>query len=477
MRKIISCILLSFFVVSAYSQELWDLKTAVEYALENNISVRQQDIQARLTALTYDQSKLSQYPNLNFNSNLGLNTGRSIDRTTNQFTTATIFYNTFGLQSNVDVFNFFSKRNTIAANKLQAEASFASVDKLKNDIALNVATAYLQVLLARQQVAISRAKWKQTEAQLTNTRKLVDAGSLPELNAAQLDAQLAQDSSNIVSAKANETQSLYFLKALLALDAAAPFNVLAPPVELIPVEPLADLQPDKVYQLALQNLPQQQVNKLRVAAAQKNLEAAKGALYPSVSMGGSLQTNYSNAKNQAEFLNSTINGFIPIGVVKGTNDTVLAPNLRQNYHFFSKPYGDQLGDNLSKGIGMSILVPIFNGGTARANVQRSRLNLQSLQLQQQQDSLTIKQDIYKAYVDAVAALEKFNAAEKSVAAAQKAFDFAAKRYNIGLLTTVEFLSTQTNLYSAQLAKTQAQFESVFKMKVLEFYKGQGLRLQ
>ncbi|MCW3074251.1 MAG: TolC family protein [Flaviaesturariibacter sp.] len=462
--------------VSASAQEAWDLRRSVDYALANNISVKQQDIQARLARLTYDQSKLSQYPNLNFSTNFGLNTGRSIDRTTNQFTTATIFYNTFGLQTGVDVFNFGTKKNTIAAYRLESEAALASVDKLKNDIALNVAGTYLQVLLAKQQVDLSRIKLRQTEAQLANTRKLVNAGSVPELNAAQLEAQLAQDSSNVVTAKAGEIQALYLMKALLALDAAVPFDVVTPPVGLIPVEPLADLQPALVYQMALQNLPQQRVNSLRLQAANKNVEVARGSMYPSLSANAALQTNYSNSKNQAELLGLTPNGFTPIGVVKGTSDTVLAPRFNQNYRFFSTPYGTQLNNNLSKGIGFGINVPIFNGGSARTAWQRAKLNVKTFELQQQLDTMTLKQDIYKAYTDAITAMEKFNASTKAVETSAKAFDFAQKRYNIGLLSTIEYLTTQSNLFSAQLSRSLAQFEYVFKMKVLEFYKGQGLKL-
>lgn len=476
MNKLLTCTCALFVCFSIQAQERWDLRRCVEFALTNNISVKQQDVQARLAKLTYEQSKLSQYPSVNLSSNLGLSTGRSIDRTTNQFTTETIFYNTFGLQSGVDVFNFFTKKNTIEANRLQAEASIAAIEKLKNDIALNVAGAYLQVLLGRQQVEISRVKSKQTAAQLENTRKLVNAGSVPELNAAQLEAQLAQDSSNVVTARSNEIQALYGLKALLSLDAALPFEVVTPPVEMIPVEPLADLQPNAVYQLALQNLPQQRVNSLRLQAAHKNVEVARGSMYPTVSANGALQTNYSNSKNKAQFLNSTINGFSPIGFVKGTSDTVLGPNVRPNYRFYANPYTTQLSDNLSKGLGLNISVPIFNGGSARTAWQRAKLNVKTYELQQQQDSLSLKQDIYEAYTDAITSLEKFNAATKAVSASQKAFDFAQKRYNIGLLSTLEYLTTQSNLFSAQLSRSLAQFEYVFKMKVLEFYKGQGLKL-
>jgi outer membrane protein len=476
MKKPVSCLCALFLCLSLCAQEKWDLRRVVDYALANNISVKQEDIRARLSQLTWEQSKLSQYPNINFNSNLGLNTGRSIDRTTNQFTTETIFYNTFGLQTSADVFNFFSKKNAIAANKFAALAAQASVDKLKDDIALTVAGTYLNILLTNQQVEIARVQMQQTKNQLENTRKLVNAGAVPEMNAAQLEAQLAQDSSNLVSIKSTNIQAFYTLKALLALDAATPFDVVTPPVEMIPIEPLADLQPENVYRLALVNLPRQRVTDLNRKSAEKNVAAAKGQLYPSLGASGALQSNYSNSKNRVDFLTPTINGYYPIGIVKGSNDTVLAPKVQQNLRYFSNPYTTQLKDNLSKGLGLNISVPIFNGGSARANVERAKLNLRSVVLAQQLDTLTLKQDIYQAYTSAITALEKFNAATKVVETSEKAFGFATKRYNAGLLSTLEYLTTQSNLFSARLSRSLAQVDYVFKMKVLEFYKGQGLKL-
>jgi len=475
MKRPITCLLFSLLCVTAFSQEKWDLRKAVDYALANNISVKQQDVQARLSELTYKQSKLAQYPSLNFNTNFGLNTGRNIDRTTNQFTTESTFFNSFGLQTNVNLFNFFSQKNTIAANKYDLEASLASIDKSKNDIALNVAGAYLQILLNREQIEISRVQVQQTAAQLANTRKLVQAGSVPELNAAQLEAQLAQDSANVVNAKGAEAQSLLLLKALLSLDAGTPFDIATPPVEAIPVEPLSELQPELVYQSALQNLPQQKVNELRLKAAQKGADAAKGNLYPSVSLSANLQTNYSNFQNQ-----SRLTGSVPftdtIGKVFGTNDPVVRTVAIPSYQFYSDAYGRQVRNNFGNGIGLNISVPIFNGGSARTNWQRAKLNIKTYELQTEQDNLTLKQDIYKAYTDVITSVEKFNAATKTVEATEKAFDFANKRYGIGLLSTIELLTTQTNLFSARLQRSLAQYDYVFKLKVLEFYKGRGIRL-
>ena len=475
-RLYIFLLFLLLFNQVLFAQDKWDLRRAVDYALANNISVKQQDVQARLEQLTYYQSKLSQYPSLNFGNSLGLNTGRSIDRTTNQFTTQTIFYTGFSLQTNVDIFNFWSKKNTIEANRYASEAALASIDKIKNDIALNVAGGYLQALLNKQQIEISKVQVEQTMSQLNNTRKLVQAGSIPELNAAQLEAQLAQDSANLITAVGNETTSLLYLKALLNIDAGTSFDIDAPPVELIPVEPISELQPEAVYALALKNLPQQRANELRLQSAIKNVAAARGAMYPSVSLSASIQTNYSNAKNNTQFLGSSVNGFNPIGIVKGTSDTVLAPIVVPNYRFYASPFGTQFTDNFSNGIGVNISVPIFNGGAARTGWQRAKLNVESYQLQKQQDNLTLKQDIYQAYTDAMISLQKFNAAGKTVEANQKAFDFAQKRYDVGLLNTIDLITTQNNLFSAKLQRLLAQFDYVFKMKVLEFYKGQGLKL-
>lgn len=475
-RKILVLILVCHSVVAS-AQDRWDLKRSVDYALINNISIKQQDVQSRLAELVHYQSRFGRLPSANIGTSFGLNTGRSIDRTTNQFTTESIFYTGISFQTGVDLFNFFSKQNTIAGNRYEAEASRAAVEKIKNDIALNVAAAYLQALLAMEQVRVVEIQLKQTSAQLGNTRKLVDAGSIPELNAAELEAQLARDSSTLISAQAGVTEATLMLKALLNVDPGAPFEIEAPAVDRIPVEPISELQPEQVYQLALRNLPQQKVNELRLQSAHKYVDAARGAMYPSVSLSASLQTNYSNLKNNGELLSSSIVGFNPIGVVKASGDTVLAPNIIPNYRFYAAPFGTQISDNFSNGIGINISVPLFNGLLARTSYKRAKLNVKSYELQRDRDNLVLKQDIYTAYSDAIAAFQKFNASKKSVETAQKANAFAQKRYDIGLLNTIDLITNQNNLFRARIDVISAQFDYIFKLKVLEFYKGQGLKLE
>jgi outer membrane protein len=476
MRKsIFTLILLSFISLALNAQQKWDLKSVVEYAMANNISVRLSDVQAKVAALTYKQSRLSQIPNANFSGNTGYNSGSNQDPTTFSRITETYLSAGLQLQSSADIFNFFSKRNTIAGNEWELKASKAFVDKTKNDIALTAANAYLQVLLAKEQEKITLVQLKQTQAQLNNTRKLVDAGALPELNASQMEAQLAVDSGNYISAKGNVTIGILTLKSYMNIDAAAPFEVDTPPVELIPVEPIADLQPENVYKLAIANQPLQRYNDFRLKAADKFKAAARGAMYPTLSAYGSLGSNYNN---KAQEVKSVTPFVAPIGnvTVGGTNYNVLPVEPFNKYTYGKTSFSNQLSDNFRQSIGLSLSIPIFNSYNLRTQYLRSKLNISTLQLQKEQDDQKLKQDIYQAYTAAMTALEKFNASKKSVEINEKTFVFAGKRFDVGLLGTFDLITTQNNLLRAKLEYSINHFDYVFKMKVLEFYKGQGLKL-
>ncbi|MBL7735354.1 MAG: TolC family protein, partial [Chitinophagaceae bacterium] len=191
-KKILFIVVCLCIFQCAFSQEAWTLRSLVEYALTNNISVKQADIQSRLTALTLRQSRQMQYPSASVSGSVGVNAGRSIDPTTNLFTNTQLLSTGFSLSSAMTVFNFFSIKNNIEGNRYDLEASRANIEKIKNDIAVNVATAYLLALVAEEQEKIAGVAVRQTLQNLENTRKRVDAGALPELNLAELEAQLAR---------------------------------------------------------------------------------------------------------------------------------------------------------------------------------------------------------------------------------------------------------------------------------------------
>jgi outer membrane protein len=479
-RKFFCLLCLTLTFCYSHAQDKWNLERCVAYAVSNNISVKQADIQARITALSVKLNKAGQYPNVGFSTSSGYNFGRSINPATNQFETNKFFFSNYQVQSSVNLFNWFSQRYAIEASKLDQLAADASIDKARNDIALNVAVAYLQTLLANEQIQISNVQIAQTLAQMDIVRKRVNAGAVPELNLVEAEAQLATDSSNYITAISTYQQNLIQLKALLNLDMAVAFDIETPNVDRIPVEPLAELQPAYVYEQALKNLPQQRVNQFRYQSALKNIKVAKSSMYPTLSAFIGIGSTYSELyPDRSKSVVTPVSGFDTVGLIVQTSPGVFQPVVSPKFQTYTPlaTYSKQVFDiNLGERVGLSLSIPIFNNRQLRTNWERSKLNAQSIKLQLDQDNLTLQTDIYNAYTNAINAQQRYASAQKAVEASQKALDFSQKRYNANLLSLFELLTNQNNLNRAKLNAAAAQFEYVFRMKLLEFYKGQGLKL-
>jgi outer membrane protein len=481
------CLLGFFFCIllfnNLYSQNQWNLKQAIDYAVENNISVKQANLASRQAELDYNLNRVGVYPTASFNNNWNMSFGRRENPTTGIFENTTALASSFSFNSSFLIFNFYSQRNAVQAAMYQQSATEATEEKAKNDIALRVANAFLLALQAKEQVNLNELQIRLTQEQLNVTRKRVDAGALPELNAAEIEAQLARDSSTYVSSVANRELQLLQLKAILNLDAGVPFDIVTPPIEQIPLEPIAELQPELVYASALANLPQQRINDFRLKAAEKNVQSARGAMYPAIGGFAGLSSNFFSP------LQRTVPGLpgpaIPTDLfVRNGVDVlpVFSPTVEgattesKSFGQIWNGFGSQLKRNFGQGIGISLSVPLFNRYQARGAWQRSKLNLKNAELQKELDNQTLKQDIYNAYNNAVAALQQNNASVKAVETAQRAFDLARKRYDVNLLSTFELITSQNNLFRAQINLLLSRYNYVFTMKVLEFYKGQGLKL-
>jgi outer membrane protein len=470
-------------VLNVAAQDKWDLRRCVEYALANNISIKQADIDSRTFKLSYDAAKGTQLGSANFSTGMGLNFGYSINQSTNIYSSIQGLSQIYSLQAGITLFNWFALRRATESNKFSYEAQVVNIDKVKNDVTLNVAAAYLQALLSKEQVTLAKTKLILTEHQLENTRKLVDAGSVPELNAAELEVQFATDTSAVISAQETYDINNLQLKAILNLDAAAPFDLDTPPVETIPVEPIASLQPDIVYATAVGTFPQQRMNDLRISAAQKNVDYSRGRLYPTLSAYGALGDNFFNDLRHVDFQTSTnpFFGSYALNTLNNDQYQVYIPNVTpvyssQPFYKAFQGYGTQLSNNFGQQVGLQLNVPIFNGNTARINYKKAQLNVITAKLTKDNDLLTLKQGVYQAYYNAVASLEKFEANKKAVTVAERSFDLSTKRYNIGMLNTIDYLTNQNNLFTARINVLIAQYDYVFRMKVLEYYKGLGIKL-
>lgn len=475
MRFSFSTLLFLAITFSAASQDKWDIRRCIDHAKANNITVKQAQAQAQLSQINYKQARMSRIPTLNGNFNTNYQRGLNENPTTGTLESSNFIAGNMGLQAQYNIFNWGARKYNIAANDLLAKADALGISRAQNDISLFVANAFLQVMLRREQIKINEVQLGQSRAQLSNTRKLVNAGSQPELNAIQIEAQLARDSALLLQTKALEKQALIDLQASLNLDLSTPFDIAAPPVETIVMDNITDLQPEAVFAIALKNQPSLQITALRIESASTQVKAARAGMYPTLSAFGSLNSRFINASIPT-LVDVQLNQ--PTGAIvidnSGNRFNVLAPKAvfesRQLALF------RQLNTNFGQSIGLSVNIPLFNQYNTRSQWERSKVNVIQASLQDEQERLNLQSNIYKAYQDAVASLEIYNASVRSVEASDKAFSISQKRYDIGLLGTLDYIITQGNLNRARIEAISNRYDYIFKMKVLEFYKAAGITL-
>jgi outer membrane protein len=352
------------------------------------------------------------------------------------------------------------------------------LEKARNDVAFNIASAFLQILLNNEQVHISEVQIKLTTSQLENTKKLVIAGSVPESNQADLEAKLASDSVAFINARNQVILSTLQMKALLNLGFDVPYVPEIPEkISEIPLPRMDEVDPEMVYSAALTTNPLIKADELLIKSQERSWASARGQLFPKLSASANLNTSYANSAKTP-----IVTGFTPytqdIGTVdvNGTTYTVKESGLTPNTTFKTISYGDQINNNFRQAVGLSLSIPILNGWQARTNVQKAKVNILNQQLTKAQDEQQLRQDIYTAHANAVAAIQKFSASSKGVVASQKAYDFATKRFDLGLMNTIDYITTQSNLFKAQIDKVSAQYDYIFKMKLLEFYRDQKITL-
>lgn len=452
---------------------VWSLERCVQYAIDHNISIKQDSLTARQARYTLKQSQLSQLPALSANGSYGRSFGRSINPTTNQFVDANYNFVSASGNGNLLLWGWMQVRNTIEKNRYSLEASLADLDQLRDDISLNVANSFLATVLAQEQIEISKKQVALSQAQLDQTRAFADAGRLPELNVAQLESQVATDSSNLINAIANYNAAVLDLKSLLNLDFSEPFSIKVPDVEVNDQMKVYSIQPEEVYQKARAHFGSVKGSQLRVTAAEKGLAATRANLYPQVALGYQIGTNWANNYFSYQYTNELL-GLQPIGFTGRTLDTVYQPVYKVVNNPI--PLGTQLSNNLRQTVFLGINIPIFNGWQSQYAIRQAKINLASQQLNEYNAELTLKQNVYKAHNSALNSIEKYYAAKRADEAAKRALDFAKKRYDLGLTSTVDLLVTENQEFNAAANLNSAKYDLIFKLKVIDYYLGKELKL-
>lgn len=428
------------------AQDTWTLQRCLEHAREHNIQLKQSVLNMQSAEYGKKQALALMFPDLNGSVGYNTNFGRNIDPGTNTFVTEQVNSNNFWLGSGVTVFNGLRLWNSLKQSQLDVLAATYDVEGLGNDISMNIASAFMQVMFNEELVLIGKERLASTREQVERTRKLVDAGSLPTGNLMDAESQLASDELQLVTAENAVQTSVVALKQLLNLQTDAPFQIERPPVDL----PLMDITTSTVsdiYNQALENWPQIRAQEKRVESALRGERIAFASYTPTLRASASVSTMFSSAYRNFDIATST---------------------------FVDIPYGDQLDQNLNESVGLSLSIPIFNGLQARTAVKRSRLNRINTELQLQDTQNQLYSSVQQAYNDALAANRQYEAGQKSVNAAERAFSYAEQRHAVGAMNDTEFSISRNNLAIARSELLRAKYDYIFRMKVLDFYQGKPL---
>lgn len=456
----------------------WTLDSCIAYAFQNNLAIQLSEENVALTQLNETNAIGGMLPSLNAQGGHGYNWGQRIDPFTNQFASSRIQSNNFGIATSMNLFSGLRQVNTLKQADLNTETAKWNYEKMRNDIALNVASAYLAVIINKEFMDIARRTLDGTERQVKRMEKLVSAGQLAVSNLNDMQAQLAADNATFVSAENNFRLSKLSLVQLLQLNASNldQFNIVIPKLDEVEQYTLLS-NPDIAVQAALNNFPEVKSATTSVASAALGRKIATSGYYPSLNASFTLGTGFSGAAKVISGNPDTL--AFPIGTVLGTGELVTSfPQLSYTSDDYkTKAFNSQLQDNVNRSLFFSLNIPLFNGFSTHTGVKRAEINFRQAELQLEQTKQAITQSVYQAYNDAQAALANYYAFKTSVAAGVKAFEWAELRYEQGLSNITEYADSRMRMEIAQANLARTKYDYIFKLKVLDFYQGKAITLK
>lgn len=462
-------LLLFVFVDNSLSQQQWSLKQCVDYALEHNIQVKQSELQVKSNKSSLQQSKAGVLPDVNAQASEDFHFGRSVDPFTNQFTENNIESFNVSVTGSITIFKGLQQYHSIRQDNYALMSSMEGVEKMKNDISLMVASSYLQIIFDQELLEVAKQQVEITKEQENRTKILVNAGSLPKGRLLEIQAQLATEEYSVVNSENNLKTSYLNLAQLLELENADSFKIQLPELPE-PTEGIVLQSVNDIYEKSLE-LPRIKMQEYSLKSSESALSFSRGGLSPSLSLYASYGTGYSSARS---LYTQEIGTPMPIGYVGSTMEQVLAPtinNIENDY-----PYGDQLKDNMSFRIGVSLRIPIFNKFMVKNSISQSKIQVENTEYQLEVSKNELLKDIQSARNSAQAALSRYNASKKAVEAQEESFSYTKQRFELGLINTVDYNAAKNQLTKSKSDMLQAKYEFYFRINVLNFYQGVPFQL-
>lgn len=416
--------------------KLWTLEECLQYVLENNITIKDAALNYEQAAVNFSKAKSSRLPNLYGSASETFSNGNSIDPITSDFVSEQIYSTNVSLNSSVTLFQGNQVNNQIAQNALLVNQSVFLKEETKNNIILSILENYLQILYAKEGITIAENNVLASEKELERAKARLDAGTIALSDYTEAQSQAATNKYAVITAKNTYQQYIIALKQLLELD----------PTQDIEIETLGDndnyiaLELDKlaIYNKALGILPEINASKIGIQLSEKELDIAKGAYLPTLSLVSSLGSGYTSINDNN--------------------------------------FSDQFNVNFNQRIGLSLNIPIFNRNQTKAAVQSAQISIEKAQINQQQTEKEVYKKVETAYQNAVSAQEQLIAAEASKAAAEQSYNLAQKKYELGGLSTTDLVISQNTYTNAQQNYLQAKYLSILYHQLLQFYQGNTIKL-
>ncbi|TAL60705.1 MAG: TolC family protein [Bacteroidetes bacterium] len=468
------CILTPAVLFSQEKEKPWSLQQCIEFALKNNIQIKQNILNQRIAAITHLQNKAQFFPSLSGSISHSYNNGKKIDPFSNEFITGDwSLSQNFSLSASVTLFGGFQNLNSIKQSSYDLLAAQQDVLKMQNDVSLNIASAYLQILFAQELLEIARSQSEITKLQADRTRKLVDAGNLPKGNLFDMEAQMAMEEVNVVNAENSLSFSSLNLMQMINLDTAANFTIAKPDIAP-PVEVLLNNTSGHIYDLALIRQPEIKSAEFKLKSSEKSIVIARAGMFPRLSLSASYGTGYSSLSKYPTNVPSYL-GYAPNGDLTSAGDTVLSPQF-SDLVYGNSPFNDQIDQNLNRSVGFYLTLPIFNNLQTYSAISRAKISRENAQLTLQLQKDNLRKTIQQAFNDAASSLKKFQASRKAVAAMEESFKYTDQKYNVGAITATDYSDAKNKLTKAKSDMLQAKYDYVFKLKVLDFYQGKPITL-
>jgi len=450
MKKINYITLGLFFLMSLSSQaqtKVWTLEECVRYALENNITIQNSELDLKIADIDKKDAFGSYLPTLSGSASHSWNIGRNVNPVTNIATTETTQYSQLGVNSSVDIYKGLQNQNTYRRAKLSIIASQYQLLKMQEDVSLNVANAFLQILSFKEDLKVKKEQLSIDEKRLKRSEEMVNAGTIPRGDLFDLKATLATDKQNITVSENNLLISKLSLAQLLQLKEFADFDV-ADDTNATDENNIMSQKPIDIYNKAKETRTELKLAQTNLEIAEKNVTIAKGAYQPT------LRGVYS-------FGTSASYSHMLTGV-DGSGNPVYTP---------AAPLFSQFSDNKGHYFGLQLNVPIFNGFSVKNNVERNKVSLEKSKIDLEQKSLDLQRNVYTAFTDAKGALNTYESATAALEARQQSYNYSKEKYDVGLMNSFDFTQAQTLLTNAQSDVIRTKYEYLFRIKILEFYFG------